>query len=156
MKIFVNGAVNQVDVYELPKGSRVQDAVEAAGGFSADAYTNNINLAAELNDGMQLFVSTQAEAELLQSQLFITPLQSSQPIVHSSTSSSVEQRININTAMQDELETLPNVGPATAKNIITYREDHGRFEAIEDIMNVTGIGEGKFEDMQGLITVENE
>jgi competence protein ComEA len=155
--IFVNGAVNAAGVYELEAGSRVEDAVGAAGGFSADAYTSNINLAAELNDGMQLFVSTQEQADALQNQLFANPIQS--PIqVAQSIAAGIDAtgRVNINTADRDELETIPSVGPATAENIIGYREENGPFKTIEEIMNVSGIGEGKFEDMQEFITVGNE
>ncbi len=155
--IFVNGAVNQAGVYELEQGSRVQDAIDIAGGFSADAYTDNINLAAELSDGLQIFVSTQGQADLIQSQLLANPIQSSDPR-QSSVSSGIDAsgRVNINTANKDELETVPSVGPTTAENIMGYREENGLFSTIEDIMNVPGIGEGKFEDMQEFITVGNE
>lgn len=154
LTVFVNGAVNVTGVYELDVGSRVQDAVVMAGGFSADAYTDNINLAAELSNGMQLFVSTQTQADTLQSDLLANPIQSSESIEPSDTTHS--ELVNINAAGQTELETIPGVGEATAKNILDYRENNGLFTTIEDIMNVSGIGEGKFEDMQEYITVGNE
>lgn len=158
LQVFINGAVNREGVFELDAGSRVQALIEAAGGFSADAYTDNINLAAELSDGMQLFVSTQEQADSIQSQLLANPIQQSDPIIRSSGSSGVDVsgRVNINNATIAELETLPGVGVSTAEKIIAYREENGLFTTIEDILNVSGIGEGKFDDMQEYITVGND
>jgi competence protein ComEA len=136
----VAGAVPRPGVYELPDGSRVNDAVEAAGGFLAEADKANINLAAPLEDGQKLdipFLPGAATAGVPQS----TPNPTA---------------ININTADAATLETLPGIGPTLAQAIIDYRETSGGFYFIEDIMNVPGIGPSKFEDIKDLIVTGYE
>ena len=158
LSIFINGAVNSPGVHVLDGGGRVSDAIEAAGGFSADAYRDNINLAAELSDGMQIFVSTIDQANSLQQELLVAPIQESRNSAPASESDSVNANglIDINSADKALLETIPGVGPATAENIIGFRELNGPFATIDEIMNVPGIGEGKFADMEQFITVGNE
>jgi len=149
--VYVSGAVNVPAVYELPPGSLIDDAVRAAGGFAADADPAAVNLAQTVSDGMQIHVPTQGEKP--------TPPPVSQPAVNAPTPPSrmggvtVGGLIDINTASQTDLEMLPGIGPSTAANIIAHREANGPFAAIEAIMDVPGIGEGKFEAIRDLITV---
>jgi competence protein ComEA len=139
IRVHVSGAVRQPDVYELPAGCIVKDALEAAGGPADDADLDGINLAVELRDQQQVYVPRQGEA---------VPMAPA-PVG----GGAVSGPVNINTATAAELETLPGIGPKTADAIVEYREANGSFETIEDIMDVPGIGEGTFEKIRGGITV---
>jgi len=139
----ISGAVPRPGVYALAQGSRVQDAISAAGGFLADAEKTGINLARALEDGEQLDVPYVEGA---------SPVILDVPTAATEAPSSAEL-ININFASQAELETLPGIGPTTAKKIIDYRQQNGPFVSIEDIINVSGIGPGTYEKIKDLITV---
>ena len=139
IRVHVSGAVRQPDVYELPAGCIVKDAVEAAGGPTDDANLDGVNLAVELRDQQQVYVPRQGETV---------------PMVPSlEGGGAVSGPVNINTATATELEMLPGIGPKTAEAIVEYREANGPFETIEDIMGVSGIGEGIFEKIKDGITV---
>jgi competence protein ComEA len=154
ISIFVNGSVNAPGVYQLPAESRVQQAVTAAQGFSADAFVDGVNLAAFLADGMQVYIPSQAQGAEYLNQLLTAPLQGGGgTVITAGGLDAVGGLVNINTADKALLETIPGIGPATAQSILDYREDNGSFAIIEDIMNVSGIGEGKFEQMRNVITV---
>lgn len=145
--VHVAGEVTHPGVYTLPPKSRWRDAVEAAGGFLPDANIDSINLAAFLQDGEQIHVpdsDVSAPAPVTLDNSLSIPEKSS-----------VIGLININTADQSELESLPGIGPQKAQEIIAYREANGLFQQIEDILNVPGIGEKTLEDIKGLITVGN-
>lgn len=152
LRVYVSGAVVNPAVYTLPPGSIIDDAVRAAGGFAAGADRVAVNLAQPVADGMQVYVPTLSEAEP-------TPPPVSLPPGATATAAgrmggiTVDGLININTSTQADLELLPGIGPATAANIIAYREANGPFATIEAIMDVPGIGEGKFEAIRDLITV---
>lgn len=139
--VHVTGAVPRPGVYALPKGTRVQDAISAAGGFLADAEKEGINLARLLDDGEQLEIPYMEGF----SPVIPTPVEE---IVTSTT-----DLININTASSIELESLPGIGPKTAQKIIEYREQNGPFISTEDIVNVSGIGPVTYERIKDLITV---
>lgn len=171
--VHVIGAVPRPGLYKFPTGARVQDAIDAAGGLLAEADDNALNLAALLVDGQQLNIPYKAGKEpqgsssndglsLPSGSSTSTPLPSSSSLGSSgipSTSSpdpflqSNADLININTASLDKLDSLPGIGPTTAQKIIDYRNQNGPFLAIEDIMNVSGIGPATFEDIKNLITV---
>ncbi len=141
MQVYVSGAVLQPDVYTISSGAIVRDALAAAGGPASDADLNTINLARTLHDGDQVYVPRMGEAP--------------PPAVSSDDSqpSAPAGPININTASQTELETLPGIGPAIAGRIIDYRDANGPFPTIESIQNVSGIGPATFENIKALITV---
>ena len=141
--VHISGAVPRPGVYALAQGSRVQDAISAAGGFLADAEKTGINLARTLEDGEQLDIPYAEGA----SPVILEP-----PPAATEAPSSAEL-ININFASQSELESLPGIGPTTAQKIIQYREQNGPFVATEDIINVSGIGPGTYERIKDLITV---
>lgn len=140
----ISGEINQPGIYQLPPGSRLKDAVEISGGITSQADLSTLNLAAPLKDGQK--VEIPARKSVNQAAGF-SP--SAQPI---STGSGL---ININTARVEELEQLPGIGAVKANAIIAYRNEHGRFSAIHEIQNVTGIGSALFEQIQNLICVEN-
>jgi competence protein ComEA len=126
-------------VYRLPLGSIVQDAVDAAGGPTADADLDRINLALQLEDQQHVYVARQGETD---------------PPPPVSGGGSDGELVNINTASATELETLPGIGPVTAQHILDYREANGPFERVEDVQDVPGIGPATFEGMADLITVD--
>ncbi|MCS7285595.1 MAG: helix-hairpin-helix domain-containing protein [Anaerolineae bacterium] len=140
LRVYVSGAVLHPDVYSLPPGSILKDALMAAGGPSPEADLDSINLAMPLRDGMHVFVPRKGEA---------TP--AAAPVAPSPSSPSL---ININTASQAELESLPGIGPTLARRIIEFRETHGPFKSIEDLKKVPGIGEAIFSRIKDLITVQ--
>jgi competence protein ComEA len=143
LRIHVSGAVHRPDqVYRLPVGSIVQDAIEAAGGATDEADLARINLALELADQQHVHVPAVDE-------------ENPPPAVSGGEGGGAEgSLVNINTATQAELETLPRIGPVTARHIIEYREANGPFERIEDIQDVPGIGHTTFEGLKDLIAVQ--
>ncbi len=160
----VSGAVVQPGVYELPAGRRVQDAVRAAGGFTSDASTTAVNLAALIKDGENIVIpanpptpavvipratsTSQPAARGENPPLTPAPL----PTTQEQPATTPDGLININTASLEELDRLPEIGPVMAQRIIDYRTTNGPFAAIEDIMNVQGIGPATFEKIKTLIT----
>lgn len=146
IRVDVSGAVARPGVYPLPVGSRVQDAVEAAGGFLDNASQASLNLAMPLTDGSKVLVPAVPE-----------PAARGQSAASGSTDPSdqpaVPTLININTASADELMSLPGIGASKAAAIIRYRETNGPFTTIEQLMNVSGIGPATFESLKDLITV---
>jgi len=139
----ISGAIPRPGVYALPKGARVQDLISAAGGFLAEAEKETINLARPLEDGERL--------DIAYVEGFSPVIPTPQEAVVITTSSDL---ININTASSFELDSLPGIGPTTAKKIIEYREKNGPFTSIESIINVSGIGPATYERIKDLITVE--
>ena len=134
--VFVCGAVESPQVVKLPVGSRAMLAVEMAGGMTGEADESFVNLAAVLEDGEKLYIPTKEEAVSL------------------STQEEMESLVNINTAGTKELCTLSGIGESRAEDIIAYRETHGPFVAIEDIMKVPGIKENAFAKIKDAITVK--
>ncbi|NLJ33035.1 MAG: ComEA family DNA-binding protein [Firmicutes bacterium] len=134
--IHVAGAVAKSGVYRLPEGSRVIDALEAAGGGREDADIHALNLADVLTDGQRYYVPTLEE----------TAGQ------NGSTSGLAGGKVNINRASQAELETLPGIGPVLAQRIISHREGQGPFQRPEDLKKVSGIGDKTFEALKDLIS----
>lgn len=138
--VHVAGAVSSPGVYTLPADSRVDDAVRAAGA-TADADLSQLNLAQKLADGQKITV----------------PVAGATPADGSSAATTADSDngglININTATQEELETLPSIGEVRAQAIIAYREEHGGFRTTDELMEVSGIGEKIFADISPHITV---
>jgi competence protein ComEA len=137
--VYISGNVNQAGLYALPPGSRVNDAIQAAGGFTQDANIGLINLAEILEDGEQIDVPAVIPAD-------------STPGASKSIIQSIPL-VDINIATLEQLDTLPEIGPITAQNIIDYRNANGPFAKIEDIQDVKGIGTVTFEKIKDLITV---
>ena len=151
VQVYVNGAVIQEAVYTLPPGSLAQDAIEAAGGFAADANMSVVNLAQPMFNGVQVYVPFNAENSATPTAVIVTESEAKNGPQASFSANGV---VNINSADVAQLETLPGIGPSTAEKIITFRDENGRFSTIEEIMNVPGIGQGKFDQLRDLITVD--
>lgn len=136
------------------------------GGLREDAYTEDINLAYKLEDGMKIHIPTKQEKENTKntsettkdnSENYVTT--SSGVSTNASTTNEISEstktsKININTATQAQLETLPGIGPSTATKILAYRKEKGKFSKVEDIKEVSGIGNAKFEKIKDYITVK--
>jgi len=135
----VKGLVKYPGVYELPFGSRVVDAIELAGGYLPESDSTSINHAMKLEDEMVIYIPYDGE-EMVES---VNP-----------TPSQKDDKIDINTADETLLTTLPGIGPSKAGAIIKYREENGRFSSPEDLKNVTGIGDKTYERLADLIKVK--
>ena len=128
IKVYVTGAVNTPGVVELEEDSRIEDAIELAGGITSEAILDNVNLAYVLQDGQKLNIPKSYDAEE-----YLT----------------IENGIGvINTDNIDELMKLPGVGESLAQKIIDYKNQNGKFKNIEDLKNVSGIGDKKFESLK--------
>ena len=151
--VHVCGAVKTPGVYSLPEGSRVMDAVDAAGGFSEEAASSAVNLAEKLADGSQLYIPSLEEVAAGK---YPGTAQSavSETGAKEAGESEDKQIININTAGVSELITLPGIGESRAKDIIAYREKNGSFRKTESLMEVPGIKEGTFQKIRDRIRVE--
>ena len=137
----VSGAVNHPGVYELPLGSRVFQALELAGGMTQEAQAKSINQAQTLEDGQMIWVPTVEEAAAL-------PEQQPESLAKD------DGKVNLNTATKEELQTLPGIGEAKAQSIVAWREEHGSFTQIEDIMKIEGIKEGVFSKIKDSVKVQ--
>lgn len=159
--IHVCGLVCTPGVYGLPAGSRVYEAIEAAGGFSEAAVPDYLNLAQVLEDGMKIQVPDREQAEewkargLTQSGISAGGVSGGvQTSGRTGTGDGGSKaRVNLNTASREELMTLRGIGESRAEDIIHYREEFGGFKSIEDIMNVSGIKDAAFEKIKDSITV---
>ncbi len=147
----VAGAVVNPSVVELPEGSRVFEAIEKAGGLAKDADTGLINRAETLFDGEKIYIPTKQEVKDNLNGRPPATVQYTTGV--SNTGSSQSKLININTADSETLQQLTGVGPVTAGKIIDYRNSNGKFESVEDIKNVSGIGEKTFEKFKDQITI---
>ena len=148
--IHITGEVEEEGVIELEKGARISDAIEEAGGTTEEADLSNVNLAYSLSDGQKVKIPTINEKD---EEIIVVEEKAGDNIIIEGNKSK-EEKININKAAQTEIETLPGIGPSTALKIITYRNEHGKFKNIEDIKNVSGIGDSKFENIKEYICVE--
>ena len=137
--VHICGAVINPGVYQVPAGTRVYQALELAGGSSDDAYLSGINLADKLADGQKVYIPYEGE--------------NAEGILSTDSGDVQSVMININTASEAELMTLPGIGQSRAKDIINYRVKNGLFESIDDIMKVSGIKEAAFEKIKDLIKV---
>ena len=137
--VHICGAVINPGVYQVPVGTRVYQALELAGGSSDDAYLSGINLADKLADGQKVYIPSEGE--------------NAEGILSTDSGDVQSVMININTASEAELMTLPGIGQSRAKDIINYRVKNGLFESIDDIMKVSGIKEAAFEKIKDLIKV---
>lgn len=145
--VYVCGAVENPDVYELDPGARINDALEAAGGFSGDADMNMINLAEPVSDGQRVYFPVQGEDMTGDSQDMNAALETD--IYGDDTS-----LVNINKAGVSELTQLPGIGETRAGQIVEYRETHGKFSSKEDLKNVSGIGDSTYEKLESHIIVD--
>ncbi|MHB1340447.1 MAG: ComEA family DNA-binding protein [Coriobacteriia bacterium] len=151
--VHVVGAVLRPGVYSLPVGSRVADAVAAAGGNTGNAAPNAVNLARVLADGEQVYLPTADEASATAAAAGTAGTAVGGVVPAGGGGVAASGRVDLNRATVADLDTLPGIGPATAQKIVDDRAANGPFKTIEDLMRVSGIGEKKFDALKDLITV---
>ncbi|MBN1889058.1 MAG: helix-hairpin-helix domain-containing protein [Thermoflexales bacterium] len=147
MRVYVSGAVISPGVYPLPHGSIGDDALKAAGGAAADADLERVNLAHELSDQEHFYVPHKSEPAVSQ------PGASTPASRVVASTPALPSPININTATAQELDQLPGIGPTIAQRIVDFRQLHGRFAQIEDLLQVQGIGRATLDQIEGMIAV---
>lgn len=143
--VYVCGQVSRPGVYALKSGSRIYEAVEAAGGLLDGAEQTYVNMAQKLEDQMQVYVPSKEEV-----------LSGTIPLPQNSGGKAGETevlKVNINTASLEELDALPGIGASKAGDIVAYRKTHGNFSSIEDLMNIPGIKSGIFDKIKDFVTV---
>ena len=144
--VHVAGAVVAPGVYELAPSSRIHQAIAAAGGVAADADTDSLNLATTLHDGDRIFVPRLGQA----APAVVAPTGAASGASGDATPG---EPIDLNRATAGELDALPGVGPSTAAAIVAYRDQHGPFGKVEDLLNVRGIGPAKLDAMKPMVKV---
>ncbi len=145
--VYVVGAVVRPGVYTIPWDSRVVQALDAAGGATADADLVRVNLAGHVVDGQQIYIPTRLEAETP-----VLPTSAAPAIAKGMTGPG--QKINVNQATAQDLEALPGIGPAIAQRMLDYRTEHGPFKSIEELEKVRGIGEATLARIRDQVTVD--
>ena len=155
--VYVAGEVNHEGLVDLIEGERISDAITKAGGLKENANISEINMAYQMQDGEKLFIPSKVkegtEESKTEEKTYITKA-NGEGIVSSnpSKSNTSSKKININTASKDELMKISGVGESTANKIISYRENK-KFNSIEEIKNIPGIGDSKYESMKEEITI---
>lgn len=155
--IHITGEVKNVGLLYLNKGARIADAIKEAGGATKNANLDQVNLAYVLEDGQKIYIPNKKEK--IQAGAYIITDSGNNVLVEegksttSEKSKGVKGKVNINSANQSELETLQGIGPALAQRIIEYRKENGKFNSIEDIQNVKGIGDSKYSNIKDSICV---
>lgn len=146
--VHITGEVKNEGIIKIKKDSRLADVIEEAGGTTEEADLSKVNLAYQVKDGQKIYIPNINDKKI---QEYITEEAGDSIIIEEKERKS---KVNINTATQTELETLSGIGPSTALKIINYREENGKFKKIEDIKNVPGIGEAKFENIKEEICIK--
>ena len=152
--VYISGAVSNPGVINIDSDKRLDDAIQKVGGLTKDADSERINLAMKLEDSQHYIIPQKGEKPAQAQENNEICQSSSNESKKDSGSENSSGKININSAEQSKLETINGVGPSTAKKIIEYREKEGKFSTIEDIKNISGIGDKKFENMKEYICAE--
>ena len=153
--IHITGSVKNPGIVKLKEGSRIEDAIESAGGLTENADITKVNLAYVVEDGTKIKIPSASEEDIGDEDIIDSKSGDNIIIEENAVpSNNSPQTINVNKATEKEFETLPGIGPSLASKIIEYRNQNGKFESIEDIKNVNGIGDNKYEKIKDLITVK--
>ncbi|HFL3264094.1 TPA: helix-hairpin-helix domain-containing protein [Clostridioides difficile] len=157
--IYISGAVNRPGIVTIESDKRLYDAVELLGGTTKEADLNGVNLSVRLEDEQHYIIPKIGETISVTSSDDSDKSNQknesrSESKNKSNTNMSNESKVNINVATIEELDSLPGVGEATANKILQHREENGQFSSIEDIKNVNGIGDKKYENIKDLICVD--
>ncbi len=169
IKVDLKGEVNAIGVYEMKTNERISDLINKAGGLTKNADTSLINLSKKLEDQMVIIIYSKTEVNKMKNQNKEEKItcpevndgcittEKAETLLNKNTTSketkTTSSQININTATEEELQTLSGIGESRAKAIIEYRNQKGKFEKIEDIKNVSGIGDALYEKIKSNITV---
>jgi len=143
--IHITGAVTNEGIVSVDEDARINDVIEAAGGLTEDAELINVNLAYLVEDGQKIYIPSKKDNTEDGDDGEIVFQDAGKSVLKEEEEKQNEKIVNINTATEAELTSIPGVGSSTAEKIITYRKENGKFKQVEDIKNVSGIGEKKFE-----------
>ena len=149
--IHITGEIKKRGIITLAEGSRIADAIKEAGGTTNEANLDEINLAYRLEDGMKIYIPNKKEK--MENKKYITKESGDNISINSKDKKGENVKVNINEASKKDLEVLPGIGEEMAKRIIEYRNANGKFNKIEDLQNVKGIGDSKFENLKNHITI---
>ena len=157
--VHIDGYINNPGVYEIKENDRIKTLIDKVGGFKEGYSIKNINLAAKLSDGDKIYIPSVSEEKNIENNNINTNSNSSgkgQNVKTDRNNVSImknNSKININTANMSELKQITGIGESTANKIIDYRENVGKFKKIEDIKEVKGIGDAKYESLKNKITI---
>lgn len=149
---YICGAVKNPGVYPFAAGARLNELIEQAGGLTKEADVTSLNLARTVEDSEKVYVQTREEAKAEAETSKVG--QHGQGDAGESDGTDAEDKVNINSADIDKLTSLPGIGEAKAKSILSYREEHGAFQSIEELKNVEGIKDGVFNKVKDLISIQ--
>lgn len=147
--IHITGCIKNQGIIEIKEGARIADAIEAAGGITEDADIEKVNLAYIVKDSQKIYIPSIYDKDDTE---YIS-IESGNNVVIEDKKKGEKNMVNINSATQTELEQLPGIGPSTALKIINYREKNGKFKTIEEIKEIPGIGDSKFNNIKDNIEV---
>ena len=152
--IHVAGAVLNPGIVEVKENARIDDVIKAAGGATENSDLNQVNLAYAVEDGQKIYIPSKAEITKNDEDIeTVNNGPGSESVLEGGENNTEGSLININTADETKLQELPGIGQSTALKIINYRKENGKFKSIEDIKNVSGIGDSKYESIKDLICV---
>lgn len=151
--IHITGAVKTPGIVKLEEGSRIEDAINKAGGLTEDADISKVNLAYILEDGIKIIIPSNTDIGDFQEENILSN-DSGEGIIDNIETSSKSSSLNINKATEQDLQNLPGIGPSLAAKIIAYRDENGKFTTVEDIKKVNGIGDSKYENIKDYICVK--
>lgn len=152
--VHITGEVKEPGIIELPSEARIADAIEAAGGVTEGADLDEVNLAFVLSDGQKVYIPNKNEKEVSGEKVYITVGSGNNIIVQDKVEEGKKQKVNINEAKQEDFEQLPGIGPSIAQRIVEYRDQNGKFTSIDELQEVKGIGEAKFENIKEYVTIK--
>lgn len=150
--VHITGSVKNPGIVKLKEGSRIEDAIEAAGGLTENADISNVNLAYVLDDGTKIKIPNLDDEDIGDED--VVSKDSGEGIIQDDEKTTNTNIVNINKATENELSTLPGIGNSLATRIVEYRKQNGNFKTIEDIKNVSGIGESKFANIKDFISIK--
>lgn len=150
--VHITGSVKNPGIVKLKEGSRIEDAIEAAGGLTENADISNVNLAYVLDDGTKIKIPNLDDEDIADED--VLSKDSGEGIIQEDEKTTNTNIVNINKATENELSTLPGIGNSLATRIVEYRKQNGNFKTIEDIKNVSGIGESKFANIKDFISIK--
>lgn len=152
--VHIAGEVKKPGIVKIKEGARIADIIEEAGGLTEKANITNINLAYIIEDGQKITIPSKEEKVEIEQEGYIQTENGVGIINEEQGVSSKNQVVNINKATKEELQTLQGIGESIAEKIITYRKENGSFKQIEDIKNVPGIGDAKYQNIKDKISVK--
>ena len=154
--LHITGAVNEEGIVRIEEGARIIDVVEAAGGLKDDAELKNVNLAYIVEDGQKIYIPYKTDIEEQEEEIPFVSIDAGKDVITDTevnNSNGSKLKVNINKASQADLQLLPGIGESTAIKIIEHREKNGKFASIEEIKNVSGIGDAKYENIKNYINI---